>query len=144
VNWEQPCGEEFGGTGGWKTECKPAMCACSPESQSYSGLHQKQCGQQVEGGGSPPLLSCCEVPHVVLHPALGPQHKKDMDLLEQVQRRARRLSGGWSVFPTRTGWESWGSPGRPYCGLSAPKGVHRTDGEEWALTVLKWKRVGLD
>ncbi|KAJ7406967.1 rna-directed dna polymerase from mobile element jockey-like [Willisornis vidua] len=25
-----------------------AMCACSPESQLHPGLHQKQCGQQVE------------------------------------------------------------------------------------------------
>ena len=32
------------------------MCAHSPESQPYPGLHQKQRGQQVEGGDSAPLL----------------------------------------------------------------------------------------
>lgn len=30
-----------------------ASCACSPERQSYSGLRQKKCGQEVEGVDSP-------------------------------------------------------------------------------------------
>ena len=30
--------------------------ALSPESQPCAGLHQEQCGQQVKGGDSPPLL----------------------------------------------------------------------------------------
>ena len=47
-----------------------AMCAHSPESQLYCGLHQKKCGQQVEGGGSVPLLHSGETPPGVLHPAL--------------------------------------------------------------------------
>ena len=38
----------------------------------------------------------------------GPQHKKDMDLLEWVQRRPWRWSEGWSTSPMKTGWESWG------------------------------------
>lgn len=41
-----------------------------------SGLHQKKYGQQVKGGDSRPL---------------GPQHKKDTELLEQVQNRTVRM-----------------------------------------------------
>jgi len=33
----------------------------------------------------------------------SPQHKKDMDLLEQVQRRPQKLSKGWNTAPMRTG-----------------------------------------
>ncbi|NXC13153.1 PKNX1 protein, partial [Corythaeola cristata] len=54
-----------------------------PESQPYPGLHQKKCGQQVEGGDSAPLLCSCETPpgKYCIH-LWGPQQKKDMDLLE--------------------------------------------------------------
>jgi len=45
-----------------KSECEPATCTWSPESQSYPGLHQKNCCQQVEGGDSPPLLDSSEMP----------------------------------------------------------------------------------
>ncbi|GAB0189939.1 triadin [Grus japonensis] len=46
-------------------------CACSPESQPCPGLHQKKCGQQVEGGDPAPLLGSGETPPGVLRPALG-------------------------------------------------------------------------
>jgi len=46
------------------------MCAHSPESQSYPGMHQKKCGQQVKGGDSVLLLSSGETPSGVLCPAL--------------------------------------------------------------------------
>jgi len=48
------------------------MCACSPESQPYPGLHQKQRGKQVEGGDSALLLCSRENPPGVLRPALEP------------------------------------------------------------------------
>ena len=38
------------------------MCACSPESQLYPGLHQEKRGQQVEGGDSALLLHSHEIP----------------------------------------------------------------------------------
>jgi len=46
--------------------------ARSPEGQPCPGLHHKQHGQQVEGGGSAPLLCSGETPAEVLCPALGP------------------------------------------------------------------------
>jgi len=48
------------------------MCACSPESQPYPGLHQVNHGQQVEGGDSAPLLRSRDTPPGALHPALEP------------------------------------------------------------------------
>ena len=48
------------------------MCARSPESQPFPGLHQKQHGQQVEGGDSAALLCSGESSPGVLHPALEP------------------------------------------------------------------------
>lgn len=40
------------------------------ETKSHPGLHQKQLGQQAEGGNSPPLLHSGESPFGVLCPAL--------------------------------------------------------------------------
>ena len=48
------------------------MCACSPEGQPYSGLHQEKHGQKVEGGDSAPLPCSGETPPGVLCPALEP------------------------------------------------------------------------
>jgi len=48
------------------------MWAHSPEGELYLGLHQKQCGQQVEGGDSAPLLCSGETPPGVLCPTLEP------------------------------------------------------------------------
>ena len=46
------------------------MCAHSPESQLYPGLHQEKNGQQVEGGNSVTVLHSGEIPPGVLCPAL--------------------------------------------------------------------------
>ncbi|KAJ7419241.1 hypothetical protein WISP_55141 [Willisornis vidua] len=49
------------------------------------GLHPKQCGQQVREMTLP--LCSAETLPAELPPALGPQHRKDMELLDSVQRR---------------------------------------------------------
>ena len=46
------------------------MCTLSPEHQLYPGLHPQQHSQQVEGGGSAPLLRSDETLPGVLCPSL--------------------------------------------------------------------------
>jgi len=57
--------------------------------------------QEVEGGDSAPLLLRDSTWSTVSSP--GPQHKKDMELLELVQGRATKQSEGWSTSLMRTG-----------------------------------------
>ena len=87
----QPCRKELGG---WEAGHESAMCPCSPESQLYSGLHQKQHGQQGEGGDPAPLL-CSVRPHLEYCVQMGsPQHRRDTGLLEHIQRRATKVIQG--------------------------------------------------
>jgi len=111
------------------------MCARSPGSQPYPGLHQKQHGQKVEGVDSAPLPhleSCVQF--------RSPQHRKDMDLLEQVQRRGTKIISGLEHLSSEERLrELWlfsleKAPGRPDCSLSVPEGGLQ---ERWRGTFYK-------
>ncbi|KAK4827975.1 hypothetical protein QYF61_022677 [Mycteria americana] len=74
--------------------------------KSWPKYFSKKCGQEVEGGDSS-LCSALLRPHLEYCVQLwGPQHKKDMDLLEQGMRRAMEMMRGmpppWKC--SRPGW----------------------------------------
>lgn len=50
------------------------------------------CSQQVEGGDPSSLFNTGKAVSGALYPDLG---KRDMDILERVQRRARKMMRGW-------------------------------------------------
>lgn len=89
----------------WKRICRywcikdrhgMTMCSHSPEGKLYSGLHQKKYSQ-VEGGNSD--LSALLRSHLeyCVH-LLSLQLRKDMGLLEQIQRRATKIIRGLEVL----------------------------------------------
>jgi len=112
------------------------MCARSPGSQPHPGLHQEKCGQQVKGGDSAPLLCSGETSVVESFIQLwSPQHRKNMDLLEWVQRRDTKIIRGLEDLsceerPRELGFFSLETvPGRPYCSLPVPEAVYKKAGE---------------
>ena len=86
--------EDSGDPGGQRAGHKPVVCTCSPEGQLYPGLHSKRSDQQGEGGDCPPRLGSGAAPCAALRPGLGLQHGNDVELLEQVQRRATKMIRG--------------------------------------------------
>ncbi|KAJ7402046.1 hypothetical protein BTVI_89843 [Pitangus sulphuratus] len=82
--------------------------------------------------GTLPLYSILTRPHLeCCIQVWGPKHRKDIDLLEQVQRRNIKMTRGMEHFSYEDlSYESVGvvqhgkekPPGKPYSSLSVPKG----------------------
>ena len=83
----------------------------SPDSQSYPGLHPEQHGQQGEGGDPAPLL-CALRPHLEHCVQMGsPQYRRDMELLECVQRRIIKMVPGMGHLSCKDRLREVGQPG---------------------------------
>ena len=66
------------------------MCPHSPESQPYPQLYQKKDVQLVKGGDPAPVR-----PHLEYCIQISsPQYRRDMDLLERIQRKATKMIQG--------------------------------------------------
>lgn len=76
------------------TDLSQGSLCLQPEGQPHPELHWEEHGQHIEGGESPPLLCSCDAQFGGTCPTLGPQQKKDVDLLRQVQKKSTELLTG--------------------------------------------------
>lgn len=98
INWEQSCRKRLRCSSYWKAQHEPAMWTCSPESQMYSGLHQKKRDQQVKQGGSPALFHPSLRPHLDYCVQPWRPQQRDVDMSEQELKRATEMTRGMKQF----------------------------------------------
>lgn len=68
-----------------------SVFATQKEKHILGYIQSSVTSREVRGRDSAPLLCSGKTPPAVLHPAMMSQHRKDMGLLEQVQRRDKKM-----------------------------------------------------
>ena len=107
------------------------MCSWNVEGQWNPRFHQKRGGQKGERGDYPSLFCPREAPVGVLCQSLVPQHRKDEECLERLQRRAMKMIRGLEHLSYEDRLKKLGLfslekrrlVGTTHCGLPVFKGV---------------------
>ena len=100
TDWVQPWGG-LGGAGGWEAQLARQLALTAQKANRALGCSKSSVASGAREG-IVPLCSALVRPHLQCCARLwGPQHKKDMDLLERAQRRPWRWSEGWSTCEDR-------------------------------------------
>lgn len=96
IHWLQLCEEEFKGSHGWNAEHEPTACfkACQLTPQKANFILESIKRWMISRLREVILPSTYEISPGILHPDPGLQHEKDMNMLEQVQRRATKMVRG--------------------------------------------------
>ena len=93
IEWSSP--EDLGVLVNEKLPMTQLQCALEPRTPPCAGLHPQSMSSSRVSGFCPSAALWGDPP-CSPDPALGQQHKRDVELLERVQRRPWRCCEGWS------------------------------------------------
>ncbi|KAJ7409606.1 hypothetical protein WISP_113563 [Willisornis vidua] len=88
-----PADEDLGALVNEELDTSQQCVLAEPETQPYPELYQKQCGQQAEGGDSPPLTCPCGTHMECCIQFWGPQHRTDRPIEVGPEQATKMIRG---------------------------------------------------